>query len=489
MAKRQQHWWMTIFGESNMNEETGYGANGLKLKRKHLPTILFSLLATMAGLFSFAQAEDVVTLERCVEMALTQGQRAAAAAARVEAAAAAGGEARSVWYPRVYLSGSYALTDNPPQAFMMSLNQRALNMADPAFNPNEPDVTDNIRWTAGIQYRLLDPSRGAMLEMVRQGHVAAQSQEQAVRNELAHRVTERYYGALMAKAFVSVREESLKSLEESLRVAGERLKAGAAVRTDVLSLEVKQAEAQESLIRARNGLELALASLNAVIGGGVTVTAGKLQDVVEPAELPRPEKVDDSGATGRPELTAFGAAVRAGAAAEKRAARDRMPVVGAFGTMDFDGGDGSSYERSYMAGVMIEWDLFDGFRRSSAVARLKAERKAMEQDMAGVEADLRLDLRQAQLQAEEAWQRLAVARKSLESAQEAFRMTRERYQQGAADVAELVMAQAGLTSIRMSRAASYYEYLTAMSNVQRTLGLRAAAFPSIRGGMGGKDKE
>lgn len=424
---------------------------------------------------------EVVTLERCVENALQRGHKAAAAVSRVDAAEAAGVEARSAWYPRIYVAGSYLLTDNPPQAFMMTLNQRSLNMQDPAFDPNEPDITDNMRWTLGLQYRVLDFARGPMVETAQQWRKAAEHRQEAVFNEVAHRVTERYYGALMARASVGVREESLKVLEESLRVAGERFKAGAAVRTDVLSLEVKVAEAKEQLIRARNGLLLAVASLNAVAAFRDPVEVGQLQDVVEPAELPRPQ-ADGWTVKDRPELKAMDSAVKAGAASERRAGMDRRPVVSAFGTLDFDSGNGSSRESSYFAGIMVEMDLFDGFRRSGSAERLKAERAALESDFADAVLSLGLELKQAQLQAEESWERLAVAKKSLESAQEALRMTRERYQQGASDVAELVMAQSGLTAILMSRTAAYYEYLTAMSNVQRAMGVRTTALARGKSG-------
>lgn len=434
------------------------------------------MVLTIVASFSVARlavAAETVPVERCVERALERGHRSAAAAARVAAADATVNEAGSAWYPRVYLSGSYLVTDNPPQAFMMALNQRSLNMAAPGFNPNEPDVVDNLRWTVGMQYRVLDFSRGAMVEMSRQGRVAAESQRDAVRNEVAHRVAERYYGALMAKAFVTVREDAVKSLEESLRIANERLKAGAAVRADTLTLDVKMAEAREALIRSRNGLLLAVAALNAAIGSGEELTAEQLQEANEPGDVARPSAGRGGRGAERPELRALGAAVKAGSAAEERARGAGLPTVSAFGTFDLDSGNGSDYENSYFAGVALEWDLFDGFRRSSAGEKAKAERLALERDLAEAAINVSLDVRQAELQVQDAWERLGVAAKSIESAQEALRVTRERYQQGSADIAELTVAQSGLTAMRVSKTSAYYEYLTAISNLQRAKGVRA----------------
>ena len=65
---------------------------------------------------------------------------------------------------------------------------------------------------------------------------------------------------------------------------------------------------------------------------------------------------------------------------------------------------------------------------------------------------------------------LDVAGKSLASAEEALRITRERYQQGATDITELLTAQVGLTATRTRLAAARYDYLIARSNLERAQG-------------------
>ena len=89
------------------------------------------------------------------------------------------------------------------------------------------------------------------------GTEASKAGEAAVRNELIYQVNRGYYGVLEAQSFVKVQKETVESLEESLRIANERFKAGSAVKTDVLNLEVKLAQAQQDLISAQNGFQLA----------------------------------------------------------------------------------------------------------------------------------------------------------------------------------------------------------------------------------------
>jgi len=418
-----------------------------------------------------------VDLDECIGIALRCNPDARSAACRVEAAAAAIDEAESAFYPRVQLSGGYSRTDNPPQAFMMSLNQRDLRMGDPAFNPNEPDDTDNVRLSASARYLLLDGRRRINVHIAGLGEAAAREQLAAVRNELVYQVTRGYYGLLQSGAFVEVRQESVRSLEESLRVSRERLNAGSAVRTDVLNVEVELAQAREDLIRAENGSRLAVAALNTAIGS----------NVVCGADLPRPERKEDApecrppdeiSVELRPELQAARVRREIGESAYRKALRDYLPTVSTFGSMDRDSDTLADFEDSYSVGLVLEWELFSGWRRPAAAARAKAEWQAAVEQERKARNELALDARRAELQWREARERISVTAKSVESAEEALRITRDRYEQGAADITELLAAETRLSGIRTRDIAAYYDCLVARSNLERAMGMLARRYES-----------
>ena len=90
-----------------------------------------------------ARTGPALTLEQCVRTALEFSPDLHAAAARVEAARAMVQQAESARYPQLALSAAYSRTDNPPQAFFMSLNQRQASMMG---DFNNPDDTDNTAW-------------------------------------------------------------------------------------------------------------------------------------------------------------------------------------------------------------------------------------------------------------------------------------------------------------------------------------------------------
>ncbi len=436
--------------------------------KRALFIFLYLCLVWMFVLLS-ARAE-AVTLQACIHEALARNPDAKAAAMRVDAAQALITESGSAYFPQLSVAGTFAATDNPTQAFMMQLNQRTLDIRSPDFDPNDPGNTDNIRLSAALKYRVYDfGQRRMQTESAELGADAADFQLQGVRNELIHQVTRGYFGVLQALDFVTVQQETIASLEESLQIAQARVKAGAAVKTDVLNLEVQLAQARENLIRAQNSADLAIAVLNAVIG----------YDFISPQNQPAPESktlippptdLDLSVIENRPE---YKATSKMALAKEKEYLKNKrlyFPVINAYGSYDLDSGRLDSFEGSYLVGISAEWDLFTGYRDSAAIRGTKAQWRAARQEELKVRNNLKLDLKRAQIQTVESWQRLDVVRKSVESAEESLRITRVRYREGVASLPDLLTAQVGLTATRTRNIAAYYAYTVAMSNLKRARG-------------------
>ena len=425
------------------------------------------LLAALAALAVSNAAAAGLTLRECVTEALQANPQGLAALHRLDAARAAIREAESAYYPQVLLSGSYTRTDNAGQALFMSLNQRRLDMTG---DLNRPGDTGNLRLSVGAQLPVFDGGRrGLERAMAVDGAEAAKAGAAAVRNELVYQVTRAYYGVLEAQAFVLVQQESVLSLAENLRVASERLRAGSAVKTDVLNLQVQLAQAQEDFLRASNAVQLARAALTTVVGHPL---AGEPEPAAaDPATLPPPPAVSgDESVEQRPELDAAIAARRIGETGRQRAACEYWPTVNAFGSYDWDSEQADDFEHSYLVGVNAQWPLFNGFRRHSALAGARARAEAAAAEETQARNNLQLDLTRAALELRSAWDRLGVTRQSMESADEALRITRERYQSGAADLSALLTAQTGLTGMRTRKTAALYDYLIALANVARAEG-------------------
>ncbi len=427
---------------------------------------LIRYLPLFALTFS-AASSLALTLEDALNAARENSPTVEAAVRRLEAASASVVEARSAYYPTVTLGGTYTRTDNPPQAFFMNLNQRQANLQS---DFNQPDDTDNLRLSAGLKWMLLD---GGQRDLSRRlavlGEMASDDQLQAVRHELTYQVTRAFYFLEQTRKNVSVQEATVDRIKESLRIANERLEAGVSLRTDVLHLEVQLSEATENLIRGRNAARLALSALNNAIGTRLVSEATVLATPNLDPLPPLPE-FEDLKSSQRPEFAAMLKMEEKSRIEERRASRERMPTLSAFGSIDLDSDTSSDFEQSYFAGAALEWDAFTGFRKDARIAAARAGIHEQEARRRDLENQLNLELEQAYLNAGEALERIEVTRRSTESAAEAYRITRTRYEEGAADITELLTAQVGLSAMETRNVNATFDYLIALANLRRASG-------------------
>ncbi|HMP73295.1 MAG TPA: TolC family protein [Kiritimatiellia bacterium] len=433
----------------------------------------FTLIALLSTSAPLARPAFALTLDEAISTALAANPGLEAMRHRSAAVAAAVQEARASRYPTLSASLGYTRTDNPPQAFFMTLNQRQASFER---DVNQPSDTDNFRGSLSASMLLLDGgSRSLATRAASLHHQSAKSHEHAARNDLVAQVTRAYYHVLQAESLVAVFEETVTSIEASLRIAQDRFEAGAVNRTDVLNLDVQLAEAREQLIRVRHARQLAVSTLNLAIGESILPHHATL-DHTSLTLTPPPADLDIHTIVSRPEWTSAGHAVEATRLEAQRPGRDRLPRLSAFGSIDWDSETLSDPERSYLAGAILEVDIFTGFRRSAEKARAASLQLEAEANLRALENQLRLELESAHLSARDAWERIEVSTHRLTSADEVYRITLERYQQGAADITELLNAQVSLTQARSHSTSTRFDYAIALADLTRALGATQTAF-------------
>lgn len=421
-------------------------------------------VAVLLALFTLQAGEAPWTLEQCVRQALTHSPDAVLAQHRLRAAEAARQQADALVWPTLQFQSSYTRTDNPMYVLGSALNQRAFGPALSDFN-HLPDV-DN--WNLKGQVTVPLYTGGALSagrRAARSGVQATAAQAEAIRQTLAFETVRAFHTVQKTRGFVRAAEAAVASFEQHLELAQKRFAAGTLLRADVLDVEVRLAQAREDLARARNARALALEGLRTLLG----LEPGAF-DVAETApEVPVPDAADFSA---RPELTAVRHQIEA-AQAQTRAARGGyLPRLAAFGSLDYDQGWKLEGEgTSYTAGVLLQWNLFDGRLTRGKVAEAQAGLdQALEQERK-LKLGLGFEVEQARLNLREANERLAVTAKAITQAEESVKLTRDRFEQGLALTLQLIDAETALTVARVRRAEAEADQRIAVAALRRALGL------------------
>lgn len=420
------------------------------------------LAALVVAVAAADNAPRQLSLPAAIRLALKNNPDLATAQQHVHAARAGIQQTEAALWPQVRLAGSYAATDNPVQAFMMTLNQRAFSLAG---NFNHPDTTDNLNGKVLAQWSLYDGGQSLASRQAAKLNTAATAQTfAAVRNDLVFEVTRAFYTIGKARQFVATSAAAVASMEATANVASNRFAAGNVLKTDFLDAQVRLAESQENLIRARNAAALSEVVFRTVLGVGET-------DAVTATET-------DGSTTNAPAVTSatrpeLAAAHQTSAAADRqvRAAQAGfIPRLNAFASYDLDSGNGTHYADSWLAGVSVDLNIFDGFLTRGKVAEARANLASAREQERKVALAVALETRQAQLNLEETQARLATTGKSVEQAAESVQITKDRYANGLALLTQLLDAENALTAARQRRAAVGTDLLIARAALDHALG-------------------
>jgi outer membrane protein TolC len=417
-----------------------------------------------------ARDEAVLTLTDAIRLAFDANPDLTSSAEQFAEADAALARARAEFYPRLGISEQYGVTNNPVTAFMFQLNQGNLSLMQ---DFNNPQTTDNFQTQMRLQQSVYAGERRLHATHAAEAQAAAATMSlAALQNQMVFRVAEAYYRLLQSRDLVAVRREAVDQVRQHLEIVRVRFRNGTAVKSDVLTVEVRLAEEQESLITAQNQFELAWAVLENVTGAPLVMRA--LPHAIPVA--PWSEHVDEVEAAV---AAATSQRAEVGALASQRQAAVENVLVAEAGKRlgvdvvgDYDAftGDFIRGNDSFFVGVVFQLNLFDGGRTRSDVARATARVRELEARERRLMLDIELDVRRAYLQLKDSDARLKVATQAIGQASESLREIEVRYRGQTATITQLIDAQVALSNARVRRATAQAEVEIARAALERAAG-------------------
>lgn len=415
------------------------------------------------------------TLEQAVDYALAHNPDMQIAVERISHAEAQLGIALSAFYPQVTARASYENSNNPANVFAMIVSQRSFD-TNSMRDINNPGYRQNFRPEVIGRLSLFRGGRDYhSSKAAESGISAAESERSAVRNALIEAVTTSYYAYLAGLELQKVSRDSILAITSQLSQTKSRYEAGTALKSDMLSLEVKLAEAQDAGIRASNSIELSKAGLAYLLG----IPGNQHFDIVPSASMrvkpDMPSSVEslfDLAIAERPEMKAISNQVRVREYQVKIEQGGYLPDVNAFVSY----GQNSQHPGFYgqrdnvTVGVAVEMNLFSGFdtrQRVNAAERKLAEvRETERKTKLGIEQEVRT----AFLKLGEALARLHVTEASVRAADEALRLVNEERRAGMATVTRYIESEVARNKARFNAIAAHYDALNAEAVLKKATG-------------------
>ena len=415
-----------------------------------------------------------LALERAVRIALENNPDMDGAVARIRQSEAMIDQALAAFWPAVSVYSEYTEGEAPSAYLFKTIDQRRLPSR---VNFNDPGPFENLEVGIRARMNLFRGGRDYLRKrMAETGRSIRELDRMSIRNGLASSVIHAYFNALAAGEYIRVARESVETVQAQLRVMRVRFRAGGALKSDVLSLEVRLAQAREELIRTRNGYRLALASLANLMGLDPDTELLLEEDGRVKVELPAfYEDGLPLAMAVRPELEKARLSVIRSRMGIDAARGEYLPRVNAQGHYYFDD-EGTQFESdraNWTAGVLLDWDLFTGGSTGASVREAEAVLEEMLAADRKATLSVKLDLRSAYLALEEAGARMEVTRASVAQAEESLRLVKKQYEGGSATVTRYLDAELDRSRTEIRAITARYDREKARADVGRALGLWA----------------
>lgn len=419
--------------------------------------------------------ESKLTLKDLMSSALKHNHDLAAARARIMQSEAVLKEARSAFMPTLSAFAEYVQGDSPSAFLFKSIDQRSLA---PGTDFNRPGWFEN--YEAGIRGTLNLFSGGKDLfrkETAETNKLLRQTEKAEIENSLLSSVAEAYYSVLTAMHYREIARESIATVERELANTKARYEAGGALKSDVLSLEVRVSQAREDLIRAQNALRISLAALKNLMGIGQNTEISLDESCTLASEIPRRYEDGISYAREkRPELTRSKRQVELAEQAVASAKADFLPRLDLEARYYYDspGAEFHGNKENWTAGLLMSWDLFSGGKR---LARYENARHALDEAKAlegKVSEAVELEVKSAYLRLADASERLETARTALVHAEESLRLVSIQYRGGSAGITRYLEAELDRNRARLREITARYDIEKALAAAARAVGFWAS---------------
>ena len=402
-------------------------------------------------------AQELLTLEQCRQLALDNNKRMAAANKQTQAAHYTMQSYRGNFFPNFTASGTglYSTangTFNIPggnlPTFLPDANGQPTPNGGFAYFPGI-DLNYKVRtvWMGGVQVEQPIFMGGKILaayKMTRLGKQMAQLNENLTATEVILETDQAYALMIKAQEMNKVAESYHAVLQELMKNVQSAYKHGLKSKNDVLKVQVKLNESELAIRKAENALRLANMNLCHLIGKPLIETL-QISDDFPVIEQALETQVNDI--TARPEYHLLDKQVALAKQQVKLSRSELLPQVGIRGSYDYVHGLKVNEQRLFDNGAFsvmlnVTVPLFHFGERINKVRASKAQLEQVRMEQADLNEKMYLELTQAANNLDEAKLQTALADRSLEQADENRRISKGEYDAGLEPLSDHLEAQA-----------------------------------------------
>jgi len=421
--------------------------------------MLFALVGTA---YADEPAKQTLTFESAIQLALSRNPDVTAAKQAVDSASAKSAATRANRWVTLGVSSAIDEYKDPYTLVFGTLGSFTLHE----------------RFTTATVVQLQQPLTGLayLTELVNASEhqtSATMHDYDKTRLETAYRTADAYLRVLQARASADVAHKQVDDIQSELDRAKQLRAADTYTDIDVLRFQSAKANADQTALKADTLTETSLGGLIVQLGlpDGSPIDISDDLPPSPPSLAVSLDQAQRRAVQARPELAAARDQIDAAHAAARAAWLRYFPDIrGVAQWNHLTGVQPFEPEDEYFIGLTASWNVWNWGATQDTYNSAKADNERAITAAAGLLDQVKLDVRNRWLDAKTAYDSLAVAQTQQQTAEEALRLQKVRFDNAAATTTDVLDAQTDAARARLSFATARYDYYRALVGLARSVG-------------------
>lgn len=454
------------------------------MKKDILRIVVFTLSLFFAV---FAQENERLSLQDCIDIALSNNYELRVAQLNVELAEQDIVSSRSSWLPHVNSSFNFGKFIQGQRTERMDVQVGVdSSVVPPRVIIQERDVqigkTERNSYSASISLDQHIYDFGRTSNRIREAKAYKQYHEHNLfntRNLVMANVSDKYFELLKAIKLHSVYEEAVKHAEENLTYNVTMLDVGLKSQAEIFQARVNLGNRQTDLINQVNRIELAKAALNNAMGQNPALSVDVQEDMPKPIFSAYSfDEAVEIALENNDRLKAIESQVKAGEYAIRSAKAQYAPAIGARVSYNRDNDDiGRVYSpnlnEDYTAtiGAGISLNIFNGLADKAAIQRQQLNNEMVLEKLKEEKRILITNIREYFLLLKSFEDVIRINQENLKAYEENLRLQTEKRRVGSGTELEVMAAQVDVIQAQETLVRAEYEAKIYRAYLDAALGI------------------
>jgi len=409
----------------------------------------------------------VITLEKALEIALSENATVKVAEKEIEAKGYARKGTYAALFPQINASGSFSRTLKK-QVMSMDMGGQSVDIEVGRWNTFSGGVS------AGMP--IINAQLWKSLEITGQDVELAVEQARGSKLQMVTQVKQAYYSALLAKEAHKVYKSVYENAVANCELTEKKYNSSKASELDLTRARTAVANAVPNMYDSQNAITLSLWQLKALMGVDLDLNidvADSLLAYADGMAFLAPDEVDLSGNSSLRQLEIQAAELANNIKAQTYA---NLPTLNASFNYSANAMENEfnfseyRWHPSSSVGLSLSIPIFTGGKNYNGIRQAKVQQQQLAIQRENTERNLRVGIMSSLNTMDMATKSYTSATEALESANKAYDIASKSYEVGRSTLTDLNDAQLALTQAQLMVCQAVFNFLNAKASLEQTMG-------------------